>query len=177
MQDIDVEAMAEHFWHTDAARAKLGKWFDFMRENGVYDNTRIILVADHGYRFLHQFDYMIVNKIYDEVHRMAFDVMGVNPLLMVKDFNAKELKTSNEFMTHADTPSLAVKDVIENPINPFTGKEISDKEKTAHPQIITTSGKHNINTNNGNTFDTSDGKFLSVHDDIFNPDNWEVVSP
>lgn len=28
VQDIDVEAMAEHFWHTDAARAKLGKWFD-----------------------------------------------------------------------------------------------------------------------------------------------------
>ena len=174
---MNSELLVAHYHTNMAAFLQLGKWFDFMRENGVYDNTRIILVADHGYRFLHQFDYMIVNKIYDEVHRMAFDVMGVNPLLMVKDFNAKELKTSNEFMTHADTPSLAVKDVIENPINPFTGKEISDKEKTAHPQIITTSGKHNINTNNGNTFDTSDGKFLSVHDDIFNPDNWEVVSP
>ena len=174
---MNAELLVAHYHTNMAAFLQLGKWFDFMRENGVYDNTRIILVADHGYRFLHQFDYMIVNKIYDEVHRMAFDVMGVNPLLMVKDFNATEFTTSNEFMTHADTPTLAVQGVIDNPVNPFTGKEISDKEKTAHPQIITTSGKHNINVNNGNIFDTSDGKFLSVHDDIFNPDNWEIVGP
>ena len=167
-----------HYHVNMAAFLQLGKWFDFMRENGVYDNTRIILVADHGYHFLHQFDYMIMDKFKDDVLGFPyFDVQGVNPLLMVKDFNATGFKTSNEFMTHADTPTLAVKDIINNPINPFTGKEISDKEKKLHPQVITTSKNYNIAENNGNIFDTSDGEFLSVHDDIFNPDNWELVGP
>lgn len=33
-----------------AAMLRLGEWFDYLREEGVYDNTRIILVSDHGYR-------------------------------------------------------------------------------------------------------------------------------
>ena len=166
-----------------AALLQMGKWFDFMRKNGVYDNTRIILVADHGCHFLHQFDYMLIKHIHDraiinkndKAPGSVFDVEGVNPLLMVKDFNATEFTTSNEFMTQADVPTLAVKGLIDNPVNPFTGKEITDKEKTAHPQIVTTSRKYMVTENNGTVYDTSDGDFLSVHDDIFNPDNWEVV--
>ena len=154
---------------------QLGKWFDFMRENGVYDNTRIILVADHGDRFCHQFNHMIMDNINDKVTDSAFDVQGVNPLLLFKDFYSTDFKVQNDFMTQADTPYLAVKDIIDKPINPFTGKELSTKEKTLHPQIITLSQKLNVKENNGNVFDTSDGDFLSVHDDIFNPDNWEIV--
>ena len=157
---MNTEERIAHYHSNMATLLELGKWFDFMRKNGVYDNTRIILVADHGDHTLHQ-----------------FEAQGFNPLLMFKDFNAKEFTTSNEFMTNADVPALAVKDIIQNPVNPFTGKVISDKEKREHPQIVTTSHKNNINTNNGTCFDTSDGEFLSVHDDIFNPDNWEVVSP
>ena len=174
---MDSEVSVTHYHVNMATFLQLGKWFDFMRENGVYDNTRIILVADHGYHYLRQFDYMIIEKIYDKAVSYAFDVSGVNPLLMVKDFNSTGFTTSDEFMTNADTPVFAVKDVIDNPINPFTGKEISDKEKTAHPQVITTSRYYGIIKNGGTVFDTSDGDFLSVHDDIFNPDNWEVVGP
>ena len=158
-----------------AAFLQLGKWFDFMRENGVYDNTRIILVSDHGYHLLHQFDYMIMKNLYDKVLSYPFDVEGVNPLLMVKDFNATGFTTSNKFMTHADTPTLAVKGVIDNPMNPFTGKEISDKEKTAHPQVITPSRNWKLSENTGTAFDLSDGDLFAVHDDIFNPDNWEAI--
>ena len=179
------ERLAASYHVNMATFLQLGKWFDFMRENGVYDNTRIILIADHGWHVLHQFDYMLIKHIYDKAIKnendkapgSVFDVMGVNPLLMVKDFNSTELTTNNKFMTQADVPTLAVKDIIKSPVNPFTGKEISDKEKTLHPQVITTSRKFQVSENNGNVFDTSDGDFLSVHDDIFNPDNWEVVSP
>jgi phosphoesterase RecJ-like protein len=31
-----------------AAALRLGEWFDWMKAEGVYDNTRIIIVADHG---------------------------------------------------------------------------------------------------------------------------------
>ena len=156
---MNTEERIAHYHANMATMLELGKWFDFMRENGVYDNTRIILVADHGDHTLHQ-----------------FEAQGFNPLLMFKDFNVKEFTTSNEFMTNADVPVLATKDIFQDPVNPFTGKVISDQEKREHPQIVTTSHKNNINTNNGTCFDTSDGEFLSVHDDIFNPDNWEVVT-
>ena len=166
-----------HYHVNMATFLQLGKWFDYMRENGVYDNTRIILVADHGQYGLGQFDYMIMKHIHDKVFDAPFDVEGVNPLLMVKDFNAKGFTVSGEFMTTADVPTLAVKDVIQNPINPFTGKEISDREKILHLQLITTSKKFKLNECKGTVFDTSDGDFLSVHDDIFKPENWEIVSP
>ena len=182
---MSPERLVSNYHVNMATFILLGKWFDYMREKGVYDNTKIILVADHGCHYMHHFDNMLIKKIHDKAiiyepdkaPDSVFDVSGVNPLLMVKDFNATEFTTSNEFMTQADTPSLAVKDVIKNPVNPFTGKEISNKEKTSHPQVITTSRKYRITENNGTVYDTSDGDFLSVHDDIFNPDNWAVVGP
>ena len=156
-----------HYHVNMAAFLQLGKWFDFMRENGVYDNTRIIIAADHG-RGLGQFDYMLNNKL-------KLDVEWCNSLLMFKDFNSTEFTVSNEFMTQADIPTLASKDIINIPLNPFTGKIINNKEKSLHPQIITTSHNWRIEKHNKTTFDTSDGEYLSVHDDIFNPDNWEKV--
>ena len=52
-----------------------------------------------------------------------------NPLFLVKDFNSKEFTISNEFMTNADTPTLAVDNLIRNPINPFTGRVVNNDEK------------------------------------------------
>ena len=78
-----------------------------------------------------------------------------NPLFLVKDFNSKEFTISNEFMTNADTPTLAVDNLIRNPINPFTGRVINNDEKNAHPQIVTSSGHWDTTKYNGTTFDTS----------------------
>lgn len=166
---MDNKLQIAHYHVNMATFLQLGRWFDFMRENGVYDNTRIILVADHG-RDLGQFDYMLIKQPW-------VDVQICNPLLMVKDFGAKDFKISNDFMTNADVPILATNDIFNNPINPFTKKIISNKEKTQHPQIITTANKWDITKNNGTTFDTGNLPYLSVHDDIFNPDNWEKVEP
>lgn len=166
--EMDGENMQAQSYHVNVASLMaLGKWFDFMRENGVYDNTRIILVADHGY-MLGQFDYMLMKN-------PLIDVEAYNPLLMVKDFGTTEFSVSNEFMTNADVPTLAVKDIIENPINPFTGKLISNDEKSLHPQIITSSHHFDVVKNNGTTFDTSDGHWFSVHDDIFKEENWKQL--
>ena len=65
-----------------------------------------------------------------------YDTEFYYPLLMIKDFNAKEFSTSEEFMTNADVPTYAVKDVIPNPINPFTGKLIGNDEKYAHDAVL-----------------------------------------
>ena len=164
---MDNENQQIHYHANMAALLALGKWFDYMRENEVYDNTRIIIVADHG-RGLAQFDNMLLEN-------PKLDVEWCNPLLMYKDFNSNDFTISNEFMTNADTPTLAVNNIIANPINPFTGKIITNTEKTSHPQIITSSKNWRVENNNSTVFDSSDGEWYSVHDNIFDESNWELL--
>ena len=65
--------------------------------------------------------------------------------------------------------------IIENPVNPFTGKLINNNEKTKHPQLVTSSQHWQTETNCGTTFDTCDGHWFSVHDDIFKEENWKQL--
>jgi len=143
----------------------LGKWFDYLRENGVYDNTKIILVADHG-RHMGQLEELIMGTDGDETK----DVEFYYPLLMVKDFGSQAFTTSHEFMTNADVPTLATRDLIENPVNPFTGKPINNAEKTAHDQFIIRSWDWDVNGNNGKTFRPA--QWASVRDNLWDKDNW-----
>ena len=153
------------YYHTSmAAYSALGRWFDYLRSCGVWDNTRIIIVADHG-NDSGYFDELN----YDEI---GANVEAVNPVLMVKDFNSHGFKTSDEFMTDADVPTIAVNGLIDNPVNPFTGNRISsaDKEGTQHVAIW-----HNweVESDDGYTF--VKGPWYSVHDNIFDKNNWEYL--
>lgn len=160
---MDTEEQQSHYDTNMLAMLKLAEWIEYLKEEGVYDNTKIILISDHG-RGLDQFE----NEKVD-----GYDIEWVNPLLMMKDFNTEgELLTNDTFMTQSDVPTLACNDVIENPVNPFTGNEISSAEKTAHDQIITFSYNYSTDTNNGNVFDTSDSPWFSVHSNIFDLNNW-----
>lgn len=73
-------------------------------------------------------------------------------------------------MTNADVPALAVEDIIDEPVNPFTGKAIDSSEKTAHAQYVIVSGEADTKTNNGTTF--LPGTWYSVHDNIWEKTNW-----
>ena len=156
-----------HYHVNMASMLRLGEWFDYLREQGVYDNTKIILVSDHGY------PHGQTEELFMELPNRHVDVSGYFPLLMVKDFDAEGFTTSHTFMTNADVPNLAVKDLIANPVNPFTNKPITDAEKTAHDQFITMSYTSDVNVNNGTTFEAS--AWLSVKDDIWNKDNWTFI--
>ena len=131
-----------HYQSNMAAYLRLADWFDYLRDNGVYDNTKIILVSDHAYS-LGQSDEYIVEGV---------DMSGYFPLLMVKDFNAEGFTVSEEFMTNADVPTLATNGTIENPVNPFTGKAINSDEKTAHAQMVSLSHHHTVEWNNGGMY-------------------------
>ncbi len=155
----------QHYHSNMAAFKKLGAWFDDLREQGVYDNTRIILVSDHGHSLGH-FTHL-TGDVGAEYLKWA---ERFYPLLMVKDFGSTEFTTSDEFMTNADVPTLATEGVIENPVNPFTGKAINDSEKTAHEQYITISDKWVVEQNNGNTFVPS--RWASVKDNMWDKKNW-----
>lgn len=92
---------------------------------------------------------------------------------MEKDFNATEFTTDESFMTQSDVPTMATRDVIASPTNPFTGKPISSAEKYAHDQYILASWDWDTNVNNGTTF--LPGFWFAVHTDMRVMDNWREV--
>ena len=143
----------------------LGKWFDYLRENNLYDNTRIIIVSDHG-NGMSQFDDLYVDDL-------NFDAEAVNPVLMVKDFNSTGYFTSMEFMTNADTPSIALDGLVKDPVHPFTNNPIYQDVKSGE-LLVYSSEEMNIYTNNGNRYSDPDGFWLTVHDNIFVEDNWAL---
>ena len=150
-----------HYHINMAAFLKLGDWFDYLREQGVYDNTRIIIVADHG-RDIGQFGLMCGEQ----------DLESFLPLFMVKDFDATGFTVSEEFMTNGDTPAIAMEGLIEDPVNPFTGNPINSDAKNG-PQAVFFSDKWNPDDNTGNVFDPSD--WYSVEGDPHDPDNWKYL--
>ena len=164
--NFKTASQAKHYHANMAALLKLGQWFDYLREQGVYDNTRIIIVADHG-SAVHLMDRMHLDAPERE------DLIGYNPMLLVKDFGSTAFTTDPTFMTNADTPTLALAGLVSNPRNPFTGQPISSAEKNLHPQHILCSHIWKTEKNNGSTF--LPGPWLSVHDDIFDLDNWEYL--
>lgn len=151
-----------------AAILRLSEWFQFLKANGVYDNSRIIIVSDHG------------TDIYDfpSMNFKGTTAEAFNPLLLIKDFNATgDIVFSDEFMTNADVPTEAFKDVIENPVNPFTGNPVDSTAKQGIQEVVFAGhGNHTAYYHKKrNTFDTSKSFWYTVHDNIFDPDNWELV--
>ena len=161
----ELEKSAPDYHAFTASVKQLSKYFDFLRKNNVYDNTRIIIVADHG-------------------HELKFDVFkdfpnqgvpaGFNPLFLVKDFNCNdELKTDYTFMTNADTLFLAKKDLPVSNTNPFTGKEfIQDKENGCNVFVPANFNTAYIITKTQFPYSKQN---YHVKDNIFDPANWSKL--
>lgn len=163
---MDSYDQISHYHVNMATFLVIGEWLDYLREKDVYDNTRIILVSDHGYH-LNQISGMSLGDNRDE------DIMLYNALLMVKDFGDQILRVDHQFMTNADVPSLAFQDLILNPVNPATGNRITVDEKYNGPQYVFCSDNWKISDNNGTKF--APGIWHSVHDDIFELSNWTKI--
>lgn len=147
-----------------ASLIQLGKWLDSLRENDVYDNSRIIIVSDHGTGIT------FADDIEAGVKRTF------NPWLMVKDFGAQEFTVSDEFMTNADVPVLTTDGLIENPVNPFTGKDISDTIKLIAPLIIEWTPLTNINESIYSSCVYCPGDWFEVDGDVRDLDSFKALN-
>lgn len=157
----------QHYCINIATYEELAVWMNYLQEEGVYDNTRIILVSDHGYN-LFQFPDLLFNDLDVEIFR---------PLLMVKDFNSNiPFSIDSTFMTNADVPLLAMSGTISDPVNPFTGNPVTDDDKTNGHIYITDSYNWGLDQEGSCTFDLTDSRWLSVRDNVYNPNNWRIVS-
>lgn len=145
----------------------VAKWLDYLKEEGLYDNTRIIITADHGYGD-RQFD----DLIHDDID---LDAESINPLLLVKDFGSSgELTVDDSFMSNADAPILAMKDIINDPVNPATGNPVDDSRKYEGPLIVNASRKGITANHEKNTFNLPDSRWYTIHDNIFDAADWAV---
>jgi len=75
-------------------------------------------------------------------------------------------------MTNADTVNLAVKDIIKDPRNPFTGNLLDGHEKNKGVEILF-SEEIDTSVNNGNKF--MPGEWYTVKDDPYVLGNWEYL--
>jgi hypothetical protein len=79
-----------------------------MKELGVFDNTMIVLVSDHGWWTENKmFNEEVFSRKVPPAYENRLSPGFVNPLLMVKDINSKgNLDISDVFLSNADVPSI-----------------------------------------------------------------------
>jgi YidC/Oxa1 family membrane protein insertase len=148
------------------ALLRLAEWFSFLREENVYDNTRIIIVADHGAQ---------KNYVSPKSVDFSVNIDNFNPLLLVKDFYASgSIKTDRAFMTNADVPFLAFEGQIEKAVNPFTGRDISIDLKN-EPLYVACSGGIHLDDPEASQVTLDPGRDYYVCENIFEPANWKPI--
>jgi hypothetical protein len=144
---------------------RLADWFEFLKKENVYDNTRIILVSDHGPE-----PNFVINL------GLPFNVDQFNPVLMVKDFNASgEIRSDMTFMTNADVPYLSLDGLVDKPVNPFSGNEISMERKKERLYIAITDAIAGM-SKTATQYRLNPNTDYYVHDNIFVAENWTPVS-
>ncbi len=175
---VTTRFSGEDYYGTNAAALNaLGRFFAYLMENNMYDNTRIIIVSDHGgsgskgedKSAFEDFDEASINAGGRTVYKESF-----HPILLVKDFNSDEpFKTSMEFMTNADVPSIAFDGIVDNPVNPFTGKEFSNSEKYTRGAVVMTPFIWNADqVTNAHSVPVKADEWFTVKENIFDSANW-----
>lgn len=162
--NLTTQIQQSHYDVNMVALKELGNWFDYLRKNGVYDNTRIIVVSDHS-KNLNQFKNWYISDNNEE-----YDLMKFNPLFLYKDFNSKEFNINNDLMFNADTLSLAIDGLIDNPINPYTGEHIEKNVNKEKEKIFVS----NRGTQ-ANEYEIINGYWYTVNKNIFDKNNWKKV--
>ena len=170
--ELKTAAQMEHYQSDMAAFIQLGRWFDFLRENGLWDNTRILVVSDHGYDL--ELNHILTGGNEGENALAPYDgIMAYNALMMIKDFGSGSgFTVENTFMTIADMPSEAMRNLIMNPVNPFTGNPISEDAKNEEEQYVMLTDWR-IAENHGNRF-SDPVRLVLKNRNLFDESNWEV---
>ena len=170
--ELKTAEQMEHYQSDMAAFIQLGKWFDFLRENGLWDNTRILVVSDHGWEL--GLNHILTGTREGENALAPYDgVMAYNALMMIKDFGSGDKFTvSDSFMTIADMPSEAMKGLISDPVNPFTGNPVTEDAKEEEEQYVMLTDWR-IAENHGNRF-TDPVRLVLKDKNVFDESNWEV---
>jgi len=153
----------DHYVCNAAVYIQLGDYFNYLRECGVWDNTRIVIAADHA-----------IPNSYARMFNGQTDLETVNmdsfnPVLMVKDFGSTGFTVCEDFMTNADVPYILTYGIVDSPVNPFTGNPlVMDHQMPLHifDSADTVAGE-------GDYRFAEDHWYLFNGDRVFDMDSWE----
>lgn len=150
-------------------------FFDYLKENNIYDNTRIIIVSDHG----------MGNDLQGEAQETIQNLKGTSTpfpkclfvaTLMVKDFHSHgQIKSDYTYMTNADTPYLCVENLLQDEKHPFTNKPLFVNNKNAY-SVLNTSKAQSTRIRKEKTFNVKDTEWYTVKDNIFIDENWSMLN-
>lgn len=155
------------FYPAAASIHLVAKWLQYLKENDLYDNTRIVIASDHG---------LLINTgVFKD--NTTCQVEGCNPLLLYKDFGEKgKLKTDYSFMTQCDVPYLASKNLEENnyglAIHPYTKKEIDNSGKSGEQHLFL-NHNNSLEKHTKYAFSAKKNEWYTVRENIFDPANWK----
>ena len=134
--------------HFDA----LNEMFKKMKRMDFYDNTKIILLSDHGSS----------DKNWHE--------HSIYPLLMVKDFNSRgEISTSNKPMMNSDVVAIACADLdVCTEIEPDPREIVGNRKRIFNISV------------HGNIEDIEKNKLpflyqIEVNGDVYNKEHWKNI--
>lgn len=149
---------------------KLAAWFTYLKENDCYDNTKIIIVSDHG-----------SGKNSEDVGvpqlENGYQTSHLHSILLVKDFNATgDIKGDNTFMTTADVPALVLKDIADNAVNPYTNCPIKQSQEKASNVIVTTNKNWTPSQQSRTKFNINDTQWYRVQNSVFDKNNYHQLS-
>lgn len=142
----------------------IADWVDWLKANDIYDNTKIIIVSDHGNQYTLEYSTDFQNKEQaKELEISMHELNRLHPLLMVKDFNSEgNLKIDNRLMSNGDTNDIA-----------FGKKDFNSLED----RILTSYRSKNWRKSELEKLDKyiiSD--IYQVEDNIFDLNNWTRIS-
>ena len=160
LDKYDNDISVRHYYANIASINLIIRFINYLKNNQIYDNTKIIVISDHG-----------VSGVGSRLStNQNLDFMtGYNALLLVKDFDERgEIKINTNFMTISDMPYLSVKH-IPNVKNVFNGNIITNDRKNNVLYLVDNDGLRGFlrNTNTVN-FDI----VYTVKDNIFDTNNW-----
>ena len=163
----------KHYHINMAAMLKFGEWFEYLKSEGVYDNTRIIIVSDHGTPFRWESDNCVYYNDEDTGEKKHLDIRRFGCALLYKDFNAKDFTVSDQFTTNADVPALAMEGEVEKLENPFTGNPIIKFDESMLPWDVARTSDYDIATNNGNVFKRSN--WFELNGRVNDVNSWKYI--
>lgn len=165
---VRLEGFHVETYHSNAtAYLLLGKWLNTLKDEGVYNNTKIVIVSDHGSG--------VPNPSFNHFSMLdPLDISYFDSLLLFKDFNSDgRIKFDDTFMTSADVPLLAINDLPVSQDNPFTKKNLFSQIAKTEVNLYT--GPWAVHRNSGNVFEFDLSQSFSVKDNIFVESNWKPL--
>ena len=101
---------------------KIINWIKWMKKNGVYDNTRIIILSDHGIRDVKVDSNVVIFNPFvpKESEKISLkQLLCFTPLMMVKDYNdSNKISEDWRFLSNVDATAISLSDNDPTKIEP-----------------------------------------------------------